>query len=347
MTHSFKILFLFIVVLITVVSAGRVEAATASKQAQPKYTRIFYYRDSERALVSFLENIKSIDVLAPQSYTFNTSGTLSGSVDPYLISVAKRHNVKLMPLVTNGNFSESSLRALLDDPAKQDKAADALVAEALKYGYWGWQIDFEQIRLPDRDAFSAFIDRLGKVMKEHDLVLSVAVIAQVSDIPSDYPRNLWERLIGAYDYAALASSTDFISIMSYDDPESKGPVARYSWMKQAIAHSLKYIPSEKLSLGIPLYYWKWNETTGKLVGIGGYEGIENTLKKYKVAKSFSTKHQVPYLTYTVNKTPYIIWYENAKSIQQKLALITTNELHGFSAWVLGLETPDIHNVLMR
>jgi spore germination protein len=178
--------------------------------------------------------------------------------------------------------------------------------------------------------------------KKNNLILSIAVIAQVSEKPEDYENNLWQNLIGVYDYKTLAENSDFVSVMAYDDPESRGPVAEMSWLKRALEHSLKLIPASKLSLGIALYYWKWDDKTGKLVETGGRKGINNVLKKYKYVYHYSAKHEVPYLTYKVKGRPYTLWYENAKSVKKKFDLIKKYKLHGFSAWALGLELTNIY-----
>ena len=170
---------------------------------------------------------------------------------------------------------------------------------------------------------------------------------QISQNPDDYPRDLWQRVIGVYDYAALASSTDFISMMSYDDPFSKGPIARYSWLKQVIDYSLQSIPKEKLSLGIPLYMWRWDTEREKIVGIGGYKNIKMVIAGHKVTYGYSAVEQAPFIRYVAKKKSYTIWYENAKSVSKKLELIAEYGLHGFSAWALGLETPDIHSVVKK
>lgn len=317
-----------------------------SQKTTAGYTRIFYYQEGKNARASFKSSLNSIDIFAPQTYSFNSSGNLVGSIKSDLLKIAKNNGIKVMPLVTNGSFGQTSLGVILNHPENQDIYIALLVGEAKKYNYYGWQIDFEQMDLSYRDKFSAFVKKFGDTMKREGLASSVAVIAQVSENPDDYPKNLWQRIIGVYDYKSLAESTDFISLMSYDDPESKGPVARYSWLEKVVAHSLTLIPAEKLSLGIPLYYWKWDDTTGKLVSIGGYSGIKTTLATYKVTKDYSTEHQAPYIKYTKAKKKYTIWYENGKSIGKKLDLITENNLHGFSAWALGLESPDIHNVIV-
>ncbi|MDD5318899.1 MAG: glycosyl hydrolase family 18 protein [Candidatus Pacebacteria bacterium] len=343
-SHTFLIFSSIIFSVMFFGSIGVSRAEASAKPASTKLTRIFYYVDNEEARLSLFQHPDSIDILAPQAYSIDDKGNLTGSLNPAVTEFVQKKNIKVMPLVTNAGFDKISVALFLDDQAAQALAIQSLISEAQKQKFYGWQLDFEQINLTYRDKYSAFVQKAGQAFKKANLVLSVAVVSKISDIPSDYPKTLWDDLIGAYDYASLASSTDFISIMSYDDPVSKGPVARYSWLKKVIDYGLQFIPASKLSLGIPMYYWKWNDATGKLVGIGGYAGIKNTLDTRKVTLGYSTAEQAPFLKYKVGKNHYTLWYENAKSIAKKISLINQNGLQGFSAWVLGLETPSVYSV---
>lgn len=328
-------------------SAQAVAATSVPVSPAREYLRVLYYREGKNARASFLGNPKSVDVFAPQAYSLNRSGKLAGSVDPKLLAFARKHGIRVMPLVTNRGFDQEQSQIFLNNPAKQDAAVRALVREAKKQKFWGWQFDFEQLDASYRDKYSAFIAKASAALRKNGFAVSVAVVAQVSETPGDYPKTLWQDLIGVYDYAALASSTDFVSVMSYDDPGSPGPIARYSWLQQVIAHGLKSIPAEKFSLGIPFYYWKWDDTRGKIVGIGGYEGIQRIRERHFLTPGYSDEEQAPFLRYATSKKQYTIWYENARSIQRKVELVTANGLHGFSAWALGLETPEVHRVLQE
>ncbi len=318
-------------------------AKVAIKKADPPVLKIFYFRENQKARASLFAHPSSINVLAPQTYAIGASGTLSGTIKKDILAFTKKRKIKVMPLVTNGNFNKSIAESILNDTAKQDIAISALVAEAEKNGYWGWQMDFEGMDSSYKDRYSAFIKRISAAMLAHHFIASVAVVAQNSSDPADYPEGLWDKIIGAYDYGTLASSADFVSVMAYDAPESKGPVAPYVWLGEVIDYSLQYIPAEKLSLGIPLYYWKWNDTSGKLVDIGGYAGIKNVLKRPGIALGYSADDQAPFIKYAVKNIPYTLWYENSKSIAQKMKLIKQYKLHGFSAWVLGLENPSVYS----
>lgn len=310
------------------------------------YQRLFYYREGPNAKKSLYAHASSIDIFAPQVYKINADGTLSGSLDKDVLAFAKSHKMKVMPLVTNGGFSRTASKAFLGDPLKESTAIAGMVAEAKDRGYWGWQFDFEQMDASDRTLYSAFIAKAYPTFKAHGLSLSVAVIAKISDNPHDYKDGLWDNLIGVYDYTALAASSDFLTIMSYDDPDSKGPVAPFPWYEEVFTYAVAHIPNNKISLGIPLYYWQWNDTTGKLVNIGGNDGITTALSKHPNATiAYDAVQNVPAIRYSVSGVPYTLWYENAKSVAAKVALVKENHLYGISAWTLGLELPSVYGSL--
>ncbi len=328
----------FVVFFFGIFSVFEAEAAS--------YERLFYFREGANARKSFFTHPQDIDIFAPQSYQVDENNFLVGSVKADLLSFAKKNKIKVMPLLTNGAFHATTSRNFLDDIGKQITLINNLVLEAKNFNYIGWQIDFEQMELAYRDKFSEFIERAYRIFQLNSLKLSVAVIAQVSENPLDYPKDLWNRIIGVYDYVRLASSTDFISIMSYDDPNSIGPVAGFAWLQKVIDFSLNKIPKEKLSIGLAFYYWQWRDLDSKRTGIGGNEGINNIIKKYPVAYHYSLEEQAPYFHYwSKDGKGYTIWYENGKSIGQKISLLKKYKLRGFSAWALGLELPSVYTVM--
>ncbi len=309
------------------------------------YERLFYYRNGPNATISLAQHAGSIDILAPQTYHVDGQGNLQSDFQPFILKITDRYNIKVMPILTNGAFDQKSLEALLRNPLQQDTLIAQLITEAQKNHFYGWQIDFEQMDISYRDQFTAFVKKTHEAFAAHNLKLSVAVIAQISSKPEDYPKNLWTKLIGVYDYAALAANSDFISIMSYDAPQSPGPVAPLAWMQKVIAFSLQHIPKEKLSLGIPLYYWKWNGANGKLVSIGGDEGIQTALKRKGIEKGYDVEQHAPYISYKDKGVYYTVWYENARSVKEKVDLIKKDKLRGFSAWALGLEGSDVYSAM--
>jgi len=328
--------------------AGLFAPSFVFAQDEYKLTKLFYYVEGKRAMASFQANAESIDVVAPQVYGANEKGELKGGPSDDFILFAQSKNIKIMPLVTNSSFSEQIMNKILEDKRVQDKIIDAMVEEGMKMGYWGWQFDFEQMKSDRRDQYSDFVKRAYPKFKKNNLKFSVAVIAQISENPDDYPNNLWQRVIGVYDYKKLGENSDFLSIMSYDQPASGGPVASLDWVKKVVRFAIGRVPNKKLSLGIPFYFWKWDKSTGKLVDIGGY-GRVNDLFKYStsqiIKKGFDPVFQVAWVQYWQKKKIYTAWYENSQSFARKVELAYMYRMHGFSAWTLGLEDPEVHKVI--
>lgn len=328
--------------------ATAVPAYATTAPIDYQYQRLFYYREGPNAKLSLMSHASSIDILAPQTYALSASGILSGSVAKDVLDFAKLHHIKVMPLVTNASFSRTAAHALLTDTRAQTSAITAMVLEARDRGFAGWQFDFEQVDATDRVAYTAFIHRAYTAFKAKGLTTSVAVIAKISDNPSDYKAGLWDNLIGVFDYSALAKYTDFISIMSYDAPDSTGPIAPFPWYEKVTTYALAHIPNNKISLGIPTYYWQRSDATGKIVGIGGVTGINNVFAKYRPTVTYDSTQEAPALHYTgASNMRYTLWYENARSVAAKVAVVTDNHLQGVSLWVLGLELPSIYDSLKR
>lgn len=171
--------------------------------------------------------------------------------DKEFIEFLKGLGIKLMPMLVTAN--SEWVRRLVTDPSAIDALAAELVTLAKRYGYYGYNIDFE-VSIPENAAdFASFIDRLAKRLHRYGLVLTVDVPAKRMEWPSRYT--------ATYDYALLGKTeADAIIIMAYDFYEWSGrpkPVAPIWWVEDCVKYALRYIPREKLILGIPNYGKVW------------------------------------------------------------------------------------------
>ena len=94
-----------------------------------------------------------------------------------------------------------------------------------------------------------------------DHLLQGVLVHQTDDLagPTGYHRFLADSW-RTFDLAALGKVADFLSVMSYDQHTRRtppGPVAGIPWVRSVTEYFLRFMPPEKLSLGIPLYgdYW--------------------------------------------------------------------------------------------
>jgi spore germination protein YaaH len=336
-----KPLLIFLAVMIflpafSCLPADRVFAST------DKIERIFYYADYKKAkaIESVKNNADKIDILAPQSYAISFNLKVSGKLDSDLKKIISEHKLKVMPLVVNAGFNQALMhKILVASSASQGKIIKFLVDEAVANKYIGWQFDFENISYKDKDLYTAFIKKTASALKKKKLILSVAAVVRTDDnTDTDAYRN-WG---GAFDYEKIASAADFISIMAYDDPESKGPTASVPFVQEVLNYMKDKIPAEKLSLGIPLYYWGWSVDPLKRVVAGGsYASLLSVMQRFTYQIGFDEELGVSWVDYFYNNKEYKIWYEDNQSFAIKLGIAKGNNLRGFSAWVLGSENPAI------
>jgi spore germination protein YaaH len=326
--------------------------------AQQPLERLFYYVDTETSYSSLVRHIDQITVLGPQIYTVDSLGIVWGSIDRRVLELAKRRGVKVMPLVVNEGFHQPSLRRLLADTAARGRATRALVQLCRAHGYWGIQFDIENVNLEDRDRLTAWYGEAAKALHAAGFKISIAVVHRPEDVagPLGYHRFLYESWREGYDLAALAKVGDFVSLMSYAQHTRRtppGPQAGLPWVRDVVEYFLRFMPPEKLSLGIPLWgeHWftrydntiperarSWSETVTWTWGSGLAERNGARLE-------WDSVQAVTWGSYENGGTFEWLFLEDVRSFRAKLAVAKEKKLRGFSAWVLGPEDERIWEVL--
>ena len=306
--------------------------------------KIFYMSQAnEKTAIPIIQkNADKIDILAPQAYAVKSDLNLYGSLSEELKEVVADNNLRVMPLVVNSKFLQSTIHNLLLSGEAQDKVISKLIELAKNNNYIGWQFDFENINYKGKDIYSSFVEKTARELHKNNLILSIAAVSRSVDYEDTSAYYNWG---GVYDYKRISDAADFISLMTYDDSKSYGPTASTLFIKWVLDYVKDKIPAEKLSMGIPFYYWGWNQKTLKRVSSGGYNIVKITMDNFPCKLGFDSSLGVPWLTYSTGKKSYKIWYENQKSFEIKLNIVKARNLRGFSAWVLGSEDPAIWNAL--
>ncbi len=322
--------------------------------------RLFYLVHNESSIQSFLEHAEEVDIIAPQTFYVDSDGVVWGSVDPRVMRRAREAGVKVVPLIVNPGFDQALMHDLLSDEAVQEKILQQLIAYAKASGYAGWQFDFENIHVRDRDRYTDFCRRAASRLHEAGLQFSIAVVPRPDALPgpTSYHRWVYANWRGGYDLKALAEVADFLSIMTYDQHSRAtppGPIAGLPWMEEILTFMIEDmgIAPEKLSLGIPLYsgYWhpEYRESTGPRSTRSGmtYEQAKGLLDAYGVEPLWDVHEQVYWARWTYGGIGMYLFLEEARSFQAKAGLIARYGLRGFSAWRIGQEDPVVWSVLEK
>jgi len=305
-------------------------------QEDGELEKIFYYSTGSAGIRSLRDNAAKIDIFAPQAYVVNSKLRISGGLSREIKDIVAKNDLQVMPLVMNQGFNQKIMSNLLASEKTQDAVIAYLISEAKKNNYIGWQFDFEHIYYLDRDRFTNFVKKTGVKFRENNLMLSIAAVARKNDTVNSYYKN-WS---GAFDYEKISREVDFISIMTYDDPNSVGPVASLFYVEEVLKYLDGKVPDAKLSLGVPLYSWDWYKTTKRAIGHGAVQAIR---KNYVCREDFDQNLGVTWVSYSAKGIKRKTWYEDEKSFELKFKVARENELRGISAWVLGMEDPDIWN----
>jgi spore germination protein YaaH len=320
---------------------------------------LWYMVDNEASVRSFLAHADQISIVAPQVYSIDSLGTIWGGVDPRVVRGAREHGVKLVPLVMNPNFDQAIIHSVLTAPRARRRAILSLAALCRDNHFDGLQLDFENIAVTDRDAFTSFSREAADSLHRSGCTLSAAVVPRASEFPGStaYHRWIYDNWRGAYDYRALAEVLDFISLMTYAQHTggtTPGPVAGLPWMEAALQYVLSLgVPPAKLSLGLASYSDWWYPTWDPVHGprTGGHD------VSYEVAEGLLARNGVQAMWDDRQKTPYAIWesdginqflfIEDARAFVAKMSLVSKYRLRGYSAWVLGHEDPKTWDALRK
>ncbi|HZI99319.1 MAG TPA: glycosyl hydrolase family 18 protein [Gemmatimonadaceae bacterium] len=332
----------------------------APQRSAAQYTgeRLFYYVDREDSYKSLVKHVDQITVLGPQVYVVDSLGIMWGSLDKRVDDLARKHGVKIMPLFTNEGFQQPGLRKLLADTVARNRAIASMVALCKAHDYWGIQFDVENINIADRDRFTQWYSDAAKALHKAGYKISIAVVHKTEESagPTAYGRFMEDSWRGGYDIPALARAGDFISLMTYSEHTRRttpGPVAGLPWTREALEYFLKFVPPEKLSLGIPTYGGRWYtryDGTGPDRASSTSESVS-----WSWGSGFAERHgspiiwdpvqQVPYASYTVGGINEWLFLEDARAFKAKLDLAKEKKVRGFSVWVLGPEDERIWDVL--
>lgn len=334
-------------------------AQTPGTGAQPEREAIFYLTNAPDALRSFAAHADQVSIVAPQSYRVDARGVMSGAVPARVLEIARAHRVRVMPLVVNPGWDVELFHALVNDPAARARMIARMVELGKRDGYWGWQFDFEHIRIADRAALTRLFQESAGALHAAGMTLSIAVYPDPGQ-PGDgtpYHTWLWNSLVGAYDLKALADAGDFLSMMTYlqHTPRTPpGPIGGVPYLEHVSRHALALgVPPGKISLGVPFFsmhwYTDWSEQRkGYSWARGlGWTEARGLLRRFGAVERWDARQGAEEAYWERQGTREYAWIEDARALQPKLDVERRFHLRGISVWRIGQEDPAVWPVLRR
>ena len=304
-----------------------------------------YPNVSERVLRGILPYAGA---LAPFTYGFTAEGALVPMDDERLLALAGACGVQpllhLSTLTTAGTFSAAQAAALLRDPALQQTLAANVLQTMLEKGYEGLDVDFEYLGRDLAEPYAAFIQLLRDTLAPYGLPLITALAPKTS---AAQPGTLYE----GHNYASLSTASDAVLLMTYEWGYTYGPpmaVAPLPNVQTVVEYAFSEIPAEKCILGVPNYGYNW--TLPYLQGASRAQSLSNeaavTLaRRYGAEIFFDETARAPWFRYWDEEgREHVVWFEDARSIQDKLLLAARYGMAGVGYW--NLDRPFAQNWLV-
>jgi spore germination protein YaaH len=303
---------------------------------------LYYTTGGAFGLNSIEQHASDMTILAPQSYWLDQNGHIQGSIPAPTMDAARQSGLPVMALLYNQDFNRRVATVLLHDRRLQKTVISNLAEIARNEDLLGFQLDLENIDPADINRYSRFVHDAAREFHQDGRMLSVAVVPRFLDsVPGQWA--------AAYDYSALASAADFLTLMAYDNSGrlgQPGPIAGYNWVRNALEYARTHVPTDKLLLGIALYGREWRDDGRSLQArTMPFPETQALLNRLSLTPRWNERHRSPWFEYRTSGTVNRVWYENARSIQEKLRLLDEYRLRGFAAWRLGMEDPRIWSMI--
>jgi spore germination protein YaaH len=246
-------------------------------------------------------------------------------------------------------FDGDTINEFIADPDASTRLSSDLINLVAQFNLDGINFDFEfdgSSQSLDSEKFALFIEEVSTALRKENknIILSLDLSGQIIEKEK------------SYDLVRIGKAMDFVIIMGYDykTPSSPfaGPVApilgeaNEHSIAEAVAFVSSKIPSDKIVLGMPLYGYEWetrdesfkSSAIAKSGALASYSRASNILRENKNIKvQWDEKAKSPWFVYEDKGATKQIYFENEKSLLEKIKFAQEMNLKGAAFWALGYE----------
>ncbi|MBP1756353.1 MAG: hypothetical protein H6Q59_2751 [Firmicutes bacterium] len=270
------------------------------------------------------------------TYGFTPAGELVPIEDEELIAIAKEFGVEpimmLAPMTADGAFNSQVAHQMFTNPTAQANLINNIVANIKAKGYRGLDIDFEFVLPEDKQNFLNFITAVNKRLDAEGYLTLVALAPKTSG-------EMTGLLYEAHDYPTIGAVADLVLLMTYEWGYTYGPpmaTAPLNNVRRVLEYGVTVIDPNKILMGIPNYAYDWPLPFVSKVtaaeSISNQKAIERAAQ-YGVTIQFDETAQAPFYNYTTAEgVEHVVWFDDVRSMQAKLALIPELKLNGAGVW---------------
>ena len=314
--------------------------------------------EANSTIVNVLQNTKGINVISPTWFYLNDNdGNIANLASTDYVKYCHDKGIEVWGLVSNLENSEVSSTEVLTHTSKRENLENQIIAAAIQYDLDGINVDFEALESAVGEGFIQFIRELSLKCDGNGIVLSVD-----NYVSSDYTK--------FYDREEQAVFADYLIVMAYDEhyagSKESGSVASLGFVTKGADDILdEGVPAEQVVLGMPFFTRVWAEKPKDSDGDDAESASENYIP-YELSseavgmlsaqrlmevngaeKTWLDDMGQFYTEYVNNNITYKIWFEDVRSIEEKLKVMDSHKFAGAAFWKLGLEDTTVWDTIIK
>ena len=321
---------------------------------------LFRNKDLMKEVMPFWFSLKSPTLIRNDYNTGNPSWPMADTV-----CLMRRAGMQIIPSMTDGT-AKLVLAGYLANPTTRTTIVNSIVNLVNSNGFDGIDLDYEGFAFVDGSStwtrtaplWVAFVKELSTALRANKKILSVTT-------PYLYDPSERQKGYFVYAWADIASSIDRLRIMTYDFNVAKpGPNAPISWVDKTIRYAISIMPSSKVYVGLPGYGRDWITAVQGKCPVSAPPGLKagakaSTFLMVNAERKAVIDNAIPVFDATVSEATYsyiqtyngltadgasttcnvsrTVWYQNARSYAERMALVSKYRLGGAALWTLGME----------
>lgn len=278
----------------------------------------------------------SVNVISPTWYSIaSASGSASSYAQASWVSDMHARGIKVWPLI-NDFDKDIDYAALFSSKSARRTLIGTLIKDATAYGYDGINLDFENVKKDYAKDFLQFVRELAVECHKNNIILST----------DNYKPENYNKF---YNLKEQSSYVDYVIVMAYDEHyagSEAGSVASLPFVREAVSDTVALVPSNQVIVGIPFYTRIWSvsgsTTTSRAVGM---QDAINELNVDGQTAPWNEEAGQYVSSYEKNGVTKKTWFEEDKSVEEKLKVISEYDVAGIAAWKLGLEKSSVWSVI--
>ena len=270
------------------------------------------------------------------TYGITDSGELIDIDDEEIIQIARSYGVAPLMLISTltdqGTFSNELAHVILNDLDVQNNLIENILETLRAKNYYGLDVDFEYVLPEDREMYIQFIERLANRLNPEGYQVLTALAPKTSAAQEGL-------LYEAHDYEGLGDVSNEVLLMTYEWGYTYGPpmaVAPVDKVREVLDYAVTEIDPNKIFMGIPNYGYDFTlpyvEGESRADSLSNVEAVQ-LADRVGARIEFDEVSKAPYfIYYDRSGRQHRVWFEDARSILEKLNLYSEYGFKGAGYW---------------